>query len=44
MSCLPALQAQGITDLNKTPCLMALLKNLHLVLQDQYTYEEVWSY
>lgn len=40
-SCLPSLHSLGIVDLDKAPCLMALLKNLHLVLHDQYSYEEV---
>ncbi|XP_064390094.1 probable E3 ubiquitin-protein ligase HERC1 isoform X2 [Halichondria panicea] len=39
-SCLPSLHSLGIVDLDKAPCLMALLKNLHLVLHDQYSYEE----
>ncbi len=41
LSCLPSLHSLGIVDLVSAPCLVALLKNLHLVLHDQYTYEEV---
>ena len=40
-SCLPTLHLHTITDPTKAPCLMALLKNLHHVLLDQYQYEEV---
>ena len=41
LNCYPVLHSHGISDLTKAPCLSALLKNLHHILLDQYTYEEV---
>ena len=41
LNCYPVLYGHGISDLSKAPCLSALLKNLHHILIDQYTYEEV---
>ena len=41
LNCFPVLYSHGIADLSKAPCLSALLKNLHHILLDQYTYEEV---
>lgn len=40
-ACLPVLSSFGVTDLSSIPCLVALLKNLHLSLKSQYAYEEV---
>ncbi|CAI8021126.1 Probable E3 ubiquitin-protein ligase HERC1 [Geodia barretti] len=40
LNCYPVLHSHGISDLTKAPCLSALLKNLHHILLDQYTYEE----
>ena len=40
-NCLPTLHLHAITEMEKAPCLTALLKNLHHVLLDQYQYEQV---
>lgn len=41
-ACLPVLSSIGVTNLSSIPCLSALLKNLHLSIKAQYSYEEVY--
>lgn len=40
-ACLPVLSSIGVTDLSSIPCLVTLMKNLHLSMKAQYAYEEV---
>jgi WD40 repeat protein len=38
-SCLPYLKELGVDQPSSSPCLYALLQNIHHMIQDQYTYE-----
>lgn len=40
-SCLPYLKELGINEPSSSPCLFTLLQNIHHMIQDQHTYEEV---